>query len=160
MKKWIALLLAAMMLLGGTAFADDSRSIELELTHAVIEIVEPEPEGWYETSSNRALLTALLLLDYLNTTDDDANEFNIYDSYVSTFETEGYLMYSVVVNHGDDETLVIVYCPELDVALYSMFDRPIDNVIATEINVGSFTANLSDDVTEVLDELATFVSNQ
>ncbi len=160
MKKILALILAAMMVFGCTASLAEVEStpMKLTLTDAVSEAVEAQPAAWIENVGNRALLTATLFLDYLVTTDREMADYDVFNSYVYQFELEGIIMYSVVIEKKDNSTLMIVYCPELATAHYTMIDGDVNDLVASDENSADFFFVDSGKLQEAFDVLQRLLS--
>ncbi len=148
MKKIIALLLSAMMLLSCTAaFAEESEFVDfsVENLHRAWDGAGKTPEEWAADGVWRAMLTLTMLVECDRARNAGADSYNVYDSYVAyNAENESFV---IVVACGEDSSIVLLYSRSYENGSYLMCEG-ISAQRAVEILSSdySFTANTKDDL--------------
>ncbi len=158
MKKILALLMALMMMvLAVPALAEDEAvTMELTITKMISEAVEADAEAWFETSNNRAFLSILLFMDYLNATGHDASQYDITQSYLGY--DDGLKMYQLRVKKDESNVMMITCMPEYMIANYINCAIPITFVPELELEGFEFKANDTDELMDVTSKLQDYFS--
>ena len=142
MKKVMAFLLALVLLMGTAAVAEDVQEIEFKPT--LTDALDKTAAEWASTSTNRALLTWLLLIDITLENKIDSDTLATFVSNTSYVGREGAFL--IVVGRLDDEGLIIYYAPLLNSAYYLEVEGVTSDSMVDMIANGTITANCSDGV--------------
>lgn len=111
MKRLLGFLMA-LVLLFGTALADDSKTFEPTFTNTF----NYSASKWFSSDEYRALLTIMLSFDLSNEDDDFPDNALLGDSYVAYVKESKGLVVTFLV---DDIDYTMIYVPHLDTAVYS-----------------------------------------
>lgn len=142
MKRIMAFLLALVLLMGTAAVAEDLQEIEFKPT--LTDALDKAAAEWASTSTNRALLTWLLLIDITMENKIDSDTLASFVSNTSYVGREGAFL--IVVGRLDDEGLIIYYAPLLNSAYYMEVEGVTSDSMVDMIVNSTITANCSDGV--------------
>ncbi len=150
MKKLLAFLLAAMMLLSCAAVAEDNPFVTLPIDNAnkIWESVGMSSDDWYSDGMLRAFLTLCVTVECSLARGDATEKFDLFDSYVAYHEELD--AFIILVGYEGNSSVCMIYSPSQNYGSYMIGEGVTpDAFVATTADAYSFIKNDAEDLAAV-----------